>query len=200
MAARSRSRKPVGALTHARHLHRIKIADDTDSPPRIWRGVPRKSRRPLQMGSPPPRRDCPPLLRRVNLIPRPRACVHLKVVVFGSGSSLAFGFANKIKVWAHRLDSPAASAAPLDRAPSRVPVCAGANDARSRARPPASGSSGGVGVDAEIHEYANSEGIHVERSTGRVHQGRKKGPPWSKGRKSQMTRSPPERGKENRAK
>ena len=54
MAAKRLLRGLVGPLTDARHLHRVRIADDTDSNARMPRGVPRNPHHQKQMRAPTP--------------------------------------------------------------------------------------------------------------------------------------------------
>ena len=68
MSGKGRFRGPVGAFTLARDLHRVMIADDTNSRSGLWRAHRASPSRRSRCGhtSPPP---APPLLRRVNSIP-----------------------------------------------------------------------------------------------------------------------------------
>lgn len=125
-----------------RHLHRAMITDNTDSRPRIWRGVPRKWGWEKQLRAPHPHRT-PPLLRRGNSIPRPRARVFL--VVSATCSSLALRVRRQRNVWAHQSNFPAAFAAPRPALPAVSVSLLETMTRRSSARPYGLGLSGGGG-------------------------------------------------------
>ena len=112
MAARRHIRRPVGANAHARSLHRALIADETDSRPRICRGVPRKSRRPKYLESPPtppgPRRSAAGEVSSSTTLPRAPQGGGLRLRARTSHS----GFGNNSNEWPHQPTSPAACAAP----------------------------------------------------------------------------------------
>ena len=174
MGIRSRIRGPVGASADARYLHRALITDDTHSPSRMWRGVTAQVPAPQRDGYAPTVRDCPPLLRRVKSIPRPRTACTFMVVVFGSAVvAPAPGSANNSIELPRQLTSPAASAAPRPALPAVCLFLLESNDAQDRGSAlRASGSSrAGGGVPGETRTQSGKGQCASVVPTSRVHQG-----------------------------
>jgi hypothetical protein len=129
MSACSQLRGLVGAHTHARHLHRVMITDDTNSHAWMPRGVPRNPHHHMQMRAPTP-------------TPRPAAAAAGK---FNSAITLLrdLGVWSRLQrrvtgasgspygLWANQSNFPAAVAAPQPCAPgAAVLVCAEKKEAQ----------------------------------------------------------------------
>lgn len=116
MAASSQLRDLVGAHTHARHLHRVMIADDTNSDSGMPRGVPRNPHHQKQMRAPTPTpRPAAAAAGKANsattLQRNSGVCSRLQRRVTGASGS------PHTTMWANQWPFPAAVAAPQPCAP-----------------------------------------------------------------------------------